>query len=104
MRCQSEPCLARYCLLLTRLWFFRSFLKRFRLVRSDSNSLDFQSLVHIEALFSIETFYELASGLSNRTADAGRIDLDSAALWTCFSVFIFQRDIVSIQNDLQTVS
>src|SRR6202011_1097585 len=77
-------------LLCVRLRFCRSF----RLVCRDSNGLDFQSLIHIEALLSIQTFHEFASGLSNRTTDTGGIDLDSAAFRTCFSIFIFQCDVV----------
>ena len=95
-------------LLFAGFWFFgrffSDFFRRFSLVGSDSDSLDFQSLVHIETLFSIQTLNEFASGLSNRTADTGRIDLDSAPFRSRLSIFIFQGDVVSIQNDLQTVS
>src|ERR1700726_991233 len=94
----------RTVLLRARLWFSRGFCRNFGLVGGDSNSLDFQSLVHIEALLAIQTFHEFASGLSNRTTDTGRVDFDSAAFRTCFSVFIFQGDVVSIQHDLQTAS
>ena len=93
----------RTVLLRARLWFSRGFCRNFGLVGGDSNSLDFQSLVHIEALLAIQTFHEFASGLSNRTTNTGRINLDRAAVRTCFPVFIFQSDIVSIQNNLQTV-
>src|SRR6202035_6032151 len=98
----------RGLLLLARLWFFSRFFRnlcsRFSLVSSDSNGLDFQSLVHIETLLAIQTLHEFASGLPDRSTDTGRIDLDRAAFRTCFTVFIFQSDVVSIQNDLQTVS
>jgi|ERR1700722_1290304 len=94
----------RTVLLRAHLWSSRGFCRNFGLVGGDSNRLDFQSLVHIEALLAIQTLHEFPSGLSNRTTNTGRINLDRAAIRTRFAVFIFQSDIVSIQNNLQTVS
>lgn len=91
-------------LLLARLWFCSRFFGSFSFVSSDSKSLDLQSLIHIEALFSVQTLHEFARGLSNRTANTGCIDLNSAPFRACFSVFIFQGDVIGIQNHLHATS
>ena len=66
----------------------------------DPKSLDLQPFIHVEALLAIQTLDELACHFADGTRDGASIDFYRPALGAERAVFIFQCDVVRVQNDL----
>src|SRR5438874_6421002 len=71
-----------------------------RLLACHPESFNLQSLIHVKALFAVQTLYELSSSFSNGSGNAGGIDFDRAPLGASTTVFIIQRNAVRIHGSL----
>ena len=69
----------------------------------DSNSLDLQPFIHVEALLAIQTLHELSCGLPIAPAMLLASTFIVRPSEPAFAVFVFQCDVVRIQNDLPVV-